>query len=122
MAHFRWQKALGGFWGRAIRARAGSDSGRCRVRPGLEVLEDRRVPAAFTVNTIQDTPDANLGDGIAKDANGLTSLRAAIQEGNADADASVSISIAAFSDPITLLSALPDLGKNFTIAGPGPVP
>lgn len=39
--------------------------------------------AIFTVNTIMDSPDANPGDGLAADANGLTSLRAAIMEANA---------------------------------------
>jgi hypothetical protein len=37
----------------------------------------------YTVNTLTDTPDATLGDGLAADAGGLTSLRAAVQEANA---------------------------------------
>ena len=41
------------------------------------------VPAVFVVNTTLDTVDANLGDGIAQDASGATSLRAAIMEANA---------------------------------------
>lgn len=37
----------------------------------------------FQVNTTNDTIDSNPGDGVALDANGQTSLRAAIQEANA---------------------------------------
>jgi hypothetical protein len=37
----------------------------------------------FTVNTESDTHDANPGNGVAADANGLTSLRAAIEEADA---------------------------------------
>lgn len=48
----------------------------------LEQLEDRCVPAIFTVNTQLDTVDANPGDGLAADAGGFTSLRAAIMEAN----------------------------------------
>ncbi len=39
--------------------------------------------ANFSVNTTADTPDAAPGDGVAADANGLTSLRAALEEANA---------------------------------------
>lgn len=49
----------------------------------LEALEERTVMATFVVNTTVDTVDANPGDGIAADASGNTSLRAAIMEHNA---------------------------------------
>jgi predicted outer membrane repeat protein len=39
--------------------------------------------AAFTVDTADDTVDANPGGGVAEDASGNTSLRAAIMEANA---------------------------------------
>ena len=52
-----------------------------------EFLEDRRVLATFTVGDLGDTPDANPGDGIAADAAGNTTLRAAIEEANALAGA-----------------------------------
>jgi predicted outer membrane repeat protein len=39
--------------------------------------------ATFTVDTFNDTIDINLGDGLAIDADGNTSLRAAIMEANA---------------------------------------
>ena len=41
------------------------------------------VLATFNVNTTNDTADANPGDGLARDASGNTSLRAAIMEANA---------------------------------------
>ena len=43
--------------------------------------------AAFIVDTTADTVDANPGDGVAEDASGNTSLRAAIMEANALAGA-----------------------------------
>lgn len=43
--------------------------------------------ATFVVNTTADTIDANVGDGLAQDAMGNTSLRAAIMEANFDAAA-----------------------------------
>ena len=51
----------------------------------IQQLEDRALlsPLTFTVNSTLDTPDANPGDGIAADASGNVTLRAAIQEANA---------------------------------------
>ena len=50
----------------------------------IQTLEDRVLLSAnFVVNTVDDTADANVGDGLAQDANGNTSLRAAIMEANA---------------------------------------
>jgi CSLREA domain-containing protein len=40
--------------------------------------------STFTVNTTTDSVDANPGDGVCADANGLCSLRAAIMEANAN--------------------------------------
>jgi hypothetical protein len=50
---------------------------------GFERLEDRALLATFAVNSLLDTVDANPGDGMALDAAGQTSLRAAIMEANA---------------------------------------
>ncbi|MFM9962035.1 MAG: beta strand repeat-containing protein [Planctomycetaceae bacterium] len=50
---------------------------------GIQCLEDRALLAAFTVDSPADAPDANPGDGIAADAMGRVTLRAAIQEANA---------------------------------------
>ncbi len=49
----------------------------------VEALEPRRVLAAFSVNSIADTVDVNPGDGLAEDALGNTTLRAAVMESNA---------------------------------------
>ncbi|PQO34778.1 tandem-95 repeat protein [Bremerella cremea] len=50
----------------------------------FDTLEQRAMLAAnFIVNTTLDTIDVNPGDGIAEDASGNTSLRAAIMEANA---------------------------------------
>jgi CSLREA domain-containing protein len=38
--------------------------------------------ATFTINTTNDTSDADLGDGICADINGKCSLRAAIMQAN----------------------------------------
>lgn len=48
-----------------------------------ERLEARTLLTTFTVNSVIDTVDANPGDGVALDASGNTSLRAAVQEANA---------------------------------------
>jgi predicted outer membrane repeat protein len=83
------------------------------TRLGVEILEDRRVPALFTVGTVNDTPDANLGDGLAQDAAGNTSLRAAIQEGNVSADAEITIKFNLPANSVIILgSALPTLNNN----------
>lgn len=58
-----------------------------RLRPAFECLEDRVVPALFTITTLADTVDATPGDGQAVDSAGNTSLRAAIMEANALAGA-----------------------------------
>ncbi len=48
-----------------------------------EAFEPRRMLSAFVVNSMADSHDANPGDGFALDANGDTTLRAAIEETNA---------------------------------------
>ena len=59
-----------------------------RVRLACESLEDRCTPAGFVVNTAEDGNDSNLGDNEAGYTNAagkfVTSLRSAIQQGNAN--------------------------------------
>jgi hypothetical protein len=91
------------------------------VRINLEALEGRETPATFTVTTFADTADAKLGDGLALEGAGKTSLRAAIQEGNAlggNHDILIPVDI---ENPavITLGQTLDTLVANFKILGPG---
>jgi hypothetical protein len=76
------------WWFRRMTRRSGAPragrvrnrSGRPALRPRLEALEGRLAPATFTVNTTDDTPDANPGSGTALDPFGHVSLRSAIME------------------------------------------
>lgn len=52
-----------------------------------EAFEPRRLLSAFVVNSLADSHDAIPGDGIAADADGHTTLRAALEEANALAGA-----------------------------------
>src|SRR5205814_5552638 len=82
------QRVLSGPRDRRKRGRPGA------FRPRVEPLEDRLLPAAFTVNWVGDEPDNKPGDGIADIGpldpatglvipTGLTTLRAAILEADA---------------------------------------
>ena len=74
-----------------------------------ESFEPRRLLSAFFVNSFGDSHDANPGDGIAADANGETTLRAAIEESNALDGA----------DSITLPAGIINVvGSGFTVTGP----
>lgn len=53
------------------------------VHQQTERLETRTLLTTFNVNSVLDTVDINPGDGVAVDASGNTSLRAAVQEANA---------------------------------------
>ncbi len=71
-----------------------------------ESFEPRRLLSAFFVNSFGDSHDANPGDGIAADANGVTTLRAAIEEANALVGA----------DSITLpAGSVNVIGNGFTV-------
>ncbi|MFL6285636.1 MAG: Calx-beta domain-containing protein [Pyrinomonadaceae bacterium] len=87
----------------------------------LPILSSPLTPTAsasnFTVNSLADTPDALTSDGICADAGGACTLRAAIQQANADPSGDViGFSV---NGTINLTSALPDLSKSITISGPG---
>ena len=71
----------------------------------------------FTVNSIGDTSDVAPGNGACADANGLCTLRAAIEEANSfPGDDTINFSVIG---TINLTSALPVLSSNITINGPG---
>jgi len=95
--------------------RFGADSDRqrslaVRRRPSrrweIDTLEDRVVPATITVT--------NLGD------SGVGTLRAAIEQADFDSSPDTISFAPAVKGEINLLSALPDLSADITIAGPGP--
>ncbi|BFM16385.1 hypothetical protein R50073_25680 [Maricurvus nonylphenolicus] len=67
--------------------------------------------ATYTVNTTADTIDVNVGDGLALDASGNTSLRAAIMEANFDAAAD-DITLPTGTYTLTLGSAFDNAGSQ----------
>jgi hypothetical protein len=80
-----------------------------RFRPGLEVLEDRAVPAVLTVNTLVDRDDG-IDDGN-------VSLRQAITQANSTPDDdTIQFSV---TGTINLAGELPNLSSNLDITGPG---
>ncbi|HET6975746.1 MAG TPA: choice-of-anchor Q domain-containing protein [Pyrinomonadaceae bacterium] len=83
----------------------------------LPQLLTTRAFVTFTVNSLLDTSDVNPGNGECKDANGLCTLRAAIQEANSfGGDDTISILV---TGTINLTGALPVLSSNVNINGPG---
>ncbi|MBI3422514.1 MAG: putative Ig domain-containing protein, partial [Acidobacteria bacterium] len=77
-------------------------------------------PASFTVNSLDDTPDAAPGNGACADANGQCTLRAALLEANAIpacAPLTINFSVTGAINPATALPALDH--PNLTISGPG---
>ncbi|HEV7889586.1 MAG TPA: Calx-beta domain-containing protein [Pyrinomonadaceae bacterium] len=87
----------------------------------LPLLSSPLTPTAsasnFTVNSFGDTPDANTSDGLCADSGGACTLRAAIQQANADPPGDV-IGFGV-TGVVNLTSALPTISKSVTINGPG---
>jgi len=80
-------------------------------------LPPTHAATTFTVNSLADTPDAAPGNGTCADANGVCTLRAAIEESNnLFGDDTINFSL---TGTINLSSALPVLSSNITINGPG---
>jgi hypothetical protein len=73
-----------------------------RIRPCLDVLEDRSLPSVFTVTNLQDS-----GEG---------SLRQAILDASAAEDNTIALAV---TGTIDLASPLPQLGTDLNIQGPG---
>jgi hypothetical protein len=92
----------------------------------VETLEQRIVLSTFSVNTLLDTVDVTPGDGLARDASGNTSLRAAVMEANALAGADT-INLPAGTYPLTRVGANEnlaasgdlDVSGDLTIVGAG---
>ncbi|HEX9005557.1 MAG TPA: putative Ig domain-containing protein, partial [Blastocatellia bacterium] len=77
-------------------------------------------PTTLTVNDLGDTPDANPGDGLCKDATNKCTLRAAIEEANAVTACTPLTINFSVTGMINLATALPALDHpNLTINGPG---
>ncbi len=79
-------------------------------------------PASFIVNDNGDTSDANPGDAVCADANGKCTLRAAIQEANADTGCGGAIEInfnISTPNTINLGSVIPDINHSININGAG---
>jgi CSLREA domain-containing protein len=76
-----------------------------------------RAAAVFTVDSTDDAGDANTGDTTCATAGNVCTLRAAIQQTNAQAGGDViNFSV---TGQITLGSALPQVDQDLTITGPG---
>src|SRR5262245_6283633 len=66
----------------------------------------------FTVNSLADTPDAAPGNTVCADANGVCTLRAAIEEANSlSGDDTINFSLTGI---INLTGALPVISSNVT--------
>jgi len=77
-------------------------------------------PTTLTVNDLGDTPDANPGDGLCKDATNKCTLRAAIEEANAVTACTPLTINFSVTGTINLGTVLPALDHpNLTINGPG---
>ena len=91
---------------------------------GTATADIGAVEYGFLVNTTADTVDANPGDGLARDANGKTSLRAAVMEANASIGRDVII-LPAGTYTLSLSSGADaaqgdlDVTDDLTIAGVG---
>ncbi len=80
-------------------------------------LPTSQAATTFTVNSLLDTPDVVNGNGTCADANGVCTLRAAIEEANFTAgDDTINIGV---TGTINLTGTLPILSTNIVMNGPG---
>lgn len=78
-------------------------------------------PTVLIVNNAGDSSDILPGDGVCNASGGGCTLRAAIQEANAQpACGSVTINFSGVTSPIGLGTALPNISHNINLSGPGP--
>jgi CSLREA domain-containing protein len=95
--------------------------------PRTVYADDTNFSDGITVDSTDDTPDANIGDNICDDGDGACTLRAAIQEANATAGTqTIKFNITGTADftnggqngyTITPGSKLPDITDTTTIDG-----
>src|SRR5262249_39842134 len=86
---------------------------RPRTRPSLEVLEDRSVPAVFTVNTLADSVPGATGPGS------TVTLREAVEQANQHPGADVIRFAAGLHGTIILTHGQLEVAGDVTISGPG---
>jgi CSLREA domain-containing protein len=77
------------------------------------------VGVTFTVDSIADESDANVGDGVCADPMGACTLRAAIEESNASAGFKDTIAFDLPTPPFSIAPAtdLPDIADPVEIDG-----
>ena len=81
------------------------------------LFASRAQAASFVVNSLGDAADANVGNGICATAGGVCTLRAALQEANANGATADTITFSV-AGTIALTTGLPNLSSgNTTIAG-----
>ncbi len=85
------------------------------------IISPNLSASTFVVNDLGDAGDANPGDGVALTAGGVTTLRAGIEESNANADAdTIQFDPAVFSVVSTIpVSSELDVTQPVVIQGPG---
>jgi subtilisin family serine protease len=72
----------------------------------------------YYVDTLLDTVDVNPGDGLARDAQGRTSLRAAIMEANARSPQAIQIYLQTGTYPLSIAPVI-DPSVVYPVPGPG---
>lgn len=89
------------------------------ARPRTAQAADNNFSNGITVDSVFDTPDDNVGDGICDDGDGNCTLRAAIEEANDAPDAdTIGFNIAGSGvKTIQLNSVLPNISSPLTIDG-----
>jgi CSLREA domain-containing protein len=83
------------------------------------ILAPQAFAGNFTVDSNNDGADPDVGDGTCAAVGGGCTLRAAIQEANANAPQPDTINLSGISGQILLTSALPTITDSATINGPG---
>ena len=112
-----WWKRIVTSWKKLRPARRRRSSGGFSA----EAFEPRRLLSAFVVNSLADSHDAIPGDGIAADANGHTTLRAALEEANAHAGADTItlpagiIAVSAENGPLVVTDDVTLIGTGATV-------
>jgi len=107
------------FSGDATRRRAPATASRS-YRPVLEALEDRTLLTLYLVNALTDSSPATGGAGSGT----VGDLRYALTHANSNGSSSNNTIefVPGTQGMITLKAALPEIGNNLSLIGPGPMP